>query len=518
MQIGRDSIITNPQDDEINRFFKLILDSLPPLRKKRDIVQIHDHLTESRTRQILDNNPSRFITQIDSHDAFLDTSMITRIDIQLQLLKDKYSSTERKPSNTQVAEYIKEFLKILDDENYFLKMPFLLQGIQALSKGKLMHNFLNATSLKLAIRDLNEQLSSKTEQTLSVKRTYDLFNLPVSFIKTEHTYHALINIPITHTNSVPTYQLIKHSYIFLRNGQPYYITIKPDYDIIAPPYGLHKYFVFKHSDLVKCILIRKRRFCPLTFAQPSSIHKCLIAIYDNKPFEIIKYCPISISKIREVKTIPQGNNEYNTISTTKQNYDITCNDNKPKFTDKQPNIIYQFTLTQNCSQITSKHLHLFNDATDIIKTYMLRDLTLTDIIDTVFKNYPLDISELFSIANTRSLDSLLDNPYHFSNEEKLNIAIGIAISSLLTIILFIIQYLLYSRCNIRLKIRNSDTCIKFKRKTSNAYELSDKPDHTEITQRFQNEFIPNYAPSYITDAQAPDYPLDLSKAPDYPIN
>ena len=120
MQIGRDSIITSPQDDEINTFFKLILDSLPPLREKRDIVQIHDHLTESRTRQILDKHPSRFITQIDSHDAFLDTSMITRIDIQLQLLKDKYSSTERTPSNTQVTKYIKDFLKILVEENYFL--------------------------------------------------------------------------------------------------------------------------------------------------------------------------------------------------------------------------------------------------------------------------------------------------------------------------------------------------------------------------------------------------------------
>ena len=126
-------------------------------------------------------------------------------------------------------------------------------------------------------------------------------------------------------------------------------------------------------------------------------------------------------------------------------------------------------------------------------------------------------SYVFSIANTRSLDSLLANPYYFSNEEKVNIAIGIAISSLLTIILFIIQYLLYSRCNIRI-FRNPNTCIKFNRKASKAYELSDKPNHTEITQRFQNEFIPNYTTSYITDAQAPDYPLDLSKAPDYPID
>ena len=163
-------------------------------------------------------------------------------------------------------------------------------------------------------------------------------------------------------------------------------------------------------------------------------------------------------------------------------------------------------------------MHLFNDATDIIKTYMRRDLTLTDIIDTVFQHYPLDISDLFSIANTRSLDSLLANPYYFSSEEKFNIAIGIAISSLLTIILFIIQYLLYSRCNIRIFNRNPNTCIKFNRKAPKAYELSDKPDHTEITQRFQTEFIPNYTPSYITDAQAPDYPLDLSKAPDYPID
>ena len=138
------------------------------------------------------------------------------------------------------------------------------------------------------------------------------------------------------------------------------------------------------------------------------------------------------------------------------------------------------------------------------------------MVNIVFQNYPLDISDLFSISNTRSLDSLLANPYHLSTEERINLIIGIAISSLIAILLFICQYFLSSRCKIPL-FKFPTTRI-FKCKAPKAQELSEKPDHIEVTQRFQTEYVPSYSPSYNTDAQAPDYPLDLSKAPDYPID
>ena len=66
---------------------------------------------------------------------------------------------------------IEEFLQKLEDANYFQRMPILLHAIQAIAKGTLIQNFVNATSLNLAITKLSNQVSDHTGKTLSVKKT-----------------------------------------------------------------------------------------------------------------------------------------------------------------------------------------------------------------------------------------------------------------------------------------------------------------------------------------------------------
>ena len=485
-----------------------MIKSFPNRRRRRDIAQIQNPISEDRTREILDPDPepTRFVIKLNPATTLLDYSMIEDTNIALLTLKSQYNQIQGEATrNVKAMQLINNFLKKLEDANYFQRMPVLLQAIQAIAKGTLMHNFVNATSINSAIIKLSNQVSHHTGKSLSVKKLADLYTLPASFLKRNQQYHILLNIPISHTINVHTYQLDKISYLFIRNSQPYYLTINPDYDIIAPTQGLTKDFVFKQSDLASCLSIRHKRYCPLTIAQPLSIHRCLVSLYKNIVPDIINYCPISITKIRKSKTISLGQNAYQTVSTVKQQYSTLCkNSSKTQLSiDIPPNIIYQFELDKNCSSITTDYLSLFHDATDIVRTYRHKDLNVIDLVNTMLKNYPLDISALFNISNTRSLESLLDAPYAFSHEESINLVLGIALSSLIAIFLFTCQYFCKSRSG-KISLRIPVTRNR-RNPASNVQEFTERPDHADIIQRLAPDHVAKYSPAYDYDAKAPDY-------------
>ena len=121
----------------------------------------------------------------------------------------------------------------------------------------------------------------------------------------------------------------------------------------------------------------------------------------------------------------------------------------------------------------------------------------------MLKNYPLDISALFNISNTRSLESLLDAPYAFSHEESINLVLGIALSSLIAIFLFTCQYFCKSRSG-KISLRIPVTRNR-RNPASNVQEFTERPDHAEIIQRLAPDHVAKYSPAYDYDAQAPDY-------------
>ena len=224
LQIDLDQDIYHPPESPIHRYFSRMIKSFPNARRKRDIAQIQNPISEDRTREILhpDPEPTRFVIKLNPALTLLDFPMIEDTNIALMTLKTKYNQiNSHSGRNATAMKLIDEFLQKLEDANYFKRMPILLHAIQAIAKGTLMHNFVNATSLNLAITKLSNQVSDHTGKTLSVKKLADLFTLPASFLKRNQQYHILLNIPISHTINVHTYQLDKILYLFIRNNQPY---------------------------------------------------------------------------------------------------------------------------------------------------------------------------------------------------------------------------------------------------------------------------------------------------------
>ena len=149
-----------------------MIKSFPNRRRRRDIAQIQNPISEDRTREILhpDPEPTRFVIKLNPATTLLDYPMIEDTNIALLTLKSQYNQIQGQAArNATAMKLIDEFLKKLEDANYFQRMPVLLHAIQAIAKGTLMHNFVNATSLNSAIIKLSNQVSHHTGNHFQLK-------------------------------------------------------------------------------------------------------------------------------------------------------------------------------------------------------------------------------------------------------------------------------------------------------------------------------------------------------------
>ena len=185
-------------DSDTTTFLRQTLDALqqPSRRYKRDLIMIRNNLTANRTHQILNENPTRFVIKLQKRHTFLDAELLYKTGSALKKLRSQITIASNSGRNDTIAHSVKEFIKTLKELHFFDRTPILLQGIQALSQGKVMSDFLNATTLNSAIRKLKLQISDERNAKLSVRTQSDLFNLPTSFIKHSDTFYAFISIPI----------------------------------------------------------------------------------------------------------------------------------------------------------------------------------------------------------------------------------------------------------------------------------------------------------------------------------
>ena len=431
-------------DSDTTTFLRQTLDALqqPSRRYKRDLIMIRNNLTANRTHQILNENPTRFVIKLQKRHTFLDAELLYKTGSALKKLRSQITIASNSGRNDTIAHSVKEFIKTLKELHFFDRTPILLQGIQALSQGKVMSDFLNATTLNSAINQLKLQLHDTQNAKLSVRTQSDLFNLPTSFIKHSDTFYAFISIPIEKFQQLETFQLARNDFLFTRAAQPYSLMINPKFTMISPTLEKRQAFIFQESDLRQCSYIRSKRYCPLKIVQPYSDQGCLTAMYDAAVDRILRYCPISVSKISDNKIVALGENKYQSLSAVKKDYDISCIDQGQKLLNVQPNVIHEFQLTDICTALSTKTIALFQDATDLIQDYRSKPFNTAELVTKIFKNYAEDIAEEFKISNTRNLQSLLSNPSKLSREERFNLLYGLVGSFILATLAISIKYLI----------------------------------------------------------------------------
>ena len=492
LEMELDNAIQTAGESQITAFFRSMIDSFPvtPERRRRSIDHIQNPISPNRTAQIINEDPTRFIKRIEDRKLFLDYEMIYKTNTALSILQRRLDEIPTNAArNATIVKDINAFIVKLEEYHYFQRIPVLLQGIQSLAKGRLMHNFLSAKALNSAIEDLMVKLSQKNSQVLSVKKLADLYALPVSFIRQGQKYYSLISIPITYESEIDTHEITRKSYMFIRSDKPYYLTIDPSTTMIAPTQNMKKDFVFKQKDLSLCIRIRNRKFCPMTLVQTKSVQKCLISIYYNKIADIYQNCPIKVTKINGSKTVALGSNKYQTTSTKDQIYDVTCNKITTQHTYPKHHI-YQFTLDRNCTKITTPQLTLIQDATDRINRYTTRPLNVTGLVNMIFRHYPVDISAEFSISNSRAIDTLLANPKRITPEEGTNILLGTVTSLSLAFLLLVCKRF----CKCKFNVKRSHPRI---RRTTTFDDLEDATFRKATVEpaRISEERIAQFHPS-----------------------
>ena len=96
LQIDLDQDIYHPPESPIHRYFSRMIKSFPNRRRRRDIAQIQNPISEDRTREILhpDPEPTRFVIKLNPANTLLDYSMIEDTNIALLTLKSQYNQIQ----------------------------------------------------------------------------------------------------------------------------------------------------------------------------------------------------------------------------------------------------------------------------------------------------------------------------------------------------------------------------------------------------------------------------------------